>query len=255
MANDTPTLKATMAVGTEDFRRAVRAVKPHAARVKTGDDQSENRLRLMFAEGWLWVLASNSNAATTALGIVQIVSDSRTEGIGTIDGPMIADIQVRQAGLILQQFASKPADQQNQQLIEFELDLAEQWIQLLDIGGLWSQGETQRLPLLDFADNFPDVLKITSMALAGVGATTVAKPIVTDSRLLAQFGAAGVAYGCPVQVDGTGQAAQRGFLVTVGSQFLGTVESRHGDDDSLGRRDQARTAWLKRLPMRKLATA
>jgi hypothetical protein len=252
MATDTPTLKATIAVGTEDLRNALTAVKPHAAKVKTGDDQSEARVRLMFAEGWLWVLASNSSAASTALAIVQIVTDSRTEGINTIDGPMICDVQTRHAALILQQFKAKGEEQQ---LIQFEIDLADGWVQLLDIGGLWSAGESVRYQLLEQADNFPDILAITSRALAGVGSTTVAKPLVTDPKLLALFKPAGTAYSAPIQVDGTGKAEQRGFLITVGTQFLGTVESRHGDDDSLGRRDATRQAWLKRLPARKLASA
>jgi hypothetical protein len=253
----TPTLRATIAVATPNLRNALASVQPHAGKNKTGDDQSENRIRLVFVDGWLYVLASNSNGATTALGKVPIAPglDSRAAGINIVDGPMVCDLQIRQAKLILQQFKAKPADPNADQLIQFEIDLEDQYIQLLDIGGLWSEGESVRYQLLEQAENFPDIIGITSMALAAANASPEPRSLVTDGRLLALFAKATIAYGAPVQADPTGTAAARGFLITVGADFLGTVESRHGDDDSLAKRDKTRQAWLKLLPARKLRSA
>jgi hypothetical protein len=250
-----PTLSATLQVATDDLRAALTAVLPHAAKVKTGDDQGESRVRLTFTKDWLYVLASNSSAATTALAIVKIIADSRADELAPSDGPMIGDLQLRQAKLILQQFKAKPADPNGTQLVEFRIDLEEEWVELQDIGGLWSAGELVRYVLLEPAESFPDIIGITSLALATAGSSSVAKPLVTDAKLLAQFKAAGTAYKAPLQCDGIGEDTQRGFLITCGSRFLGTIESRHGDDDSLARRDSVRLAWLGRLPARKLRSA
>jgi hypothetical protein len=252
---ESPTLEASMKVRTVDLRAAVTSTLPHASKVSTGDDQSENRIRFTFAENRLYVTASNSNGASTALAAVSLKEDTRGEGVNVYDGPMVADLQLRQARLLLQQFKAKPADPDADQYLEFTMNLAERWIEVLDIGGLHSEGECTRFMLLDRDSNFPDIIGITAQALAEANAALMNKALVTDGTVLAQFRAASVAYGAPLQCDGVGSENQRGFLITCGGMFLGTVESRHGDDDSLKRRDSIRKAWLKDLPARKLKTA
>jgi hypothetical protein len=243
-------MRADVKVATADLRKAFKAVKPHGSKVKTGDDQAEYRVRLVFSTGWLFVCASNG--ASTGLAKVQIVDDSRGRDFAVDDGPMVVDLQPRRVPLIMQQFKAKPGDPSVDQLIEFTIDLDDDYLDLTDIGGLWSEGESVRYPIDAPNTAFPDVIGITSKALANIGATSTGKALVTDSRILALFKDAGEAYDAPLQIEATGSAESRGFVVSCGSHFLGTLESRHNDDDSLKKRNSARMAWLELIPARKL---
>lgn len=249
----TVTTQADIQVATPDLRNALRAVLPHTNPVITGDDEAEHRIRLVFGETWMFALASNG--ATSALAKVRIVKDSRTMALAKDDGPLIVDLQPRRAKLVLQQFKAKEADPNVGQLVEFGVDVGEGVIDLTDIGGLWSSGESIRYPIDEPDARFPDIISVTSRALAGVGTTTQGKQLVTDSRLLSYFKVAGQVYEAPLQIEGTGTTESRGFVVSCGAHFLGTVESRHNDDDSLKKRDAARLAWLELLPARKLVSA
>ncbi|GAB6897697.1 hypothetical protein [Kineosporia succinea] len=246
----TVTTKATVRVSTADLRDALNAVIPLAKKTSTGDDEIEHRVRLIFAASWLLICATNGQA--TGLAKVSIVEDSRGV-LGVLepdDGPMIVDLRPRRVKLILQQFKPRATDPTVDQAIQFSIDTTAKTLQATDVGGFWSDGESVVFPIEEAVDAFPDIVSLTGRALNGIGTSQVGKPLVTDSTLLSLFRPAGKAYGHPLQVESTGNADSRGFVVSCGARFLGTVESRHQDDDSLKSRDKWRNSWRDLLPAR-----
>jgi hypothetical protein len=246
----TVTLKADIQVATPDLRNALRAVLPLANPLVTGDHDAEHRVRLAFVERWLFVIASNGSG--TALAKVAVHQDSRKIDFTAEDGPIIVDLTPRRARLILQQFKAKPSDPDVGQLMEFGIDIEDETFTVSDIGGLWSEGESNRYPIEEPSDSFPDVIRITAQALAGIGATQVGKPLVTDGAVLRLFQPASKVYDQPLQIEATGSADSRGFTVSCGPDFLGTLSSTHQDDDSLKKRDRYRMSWLELIPAQKL---
>jgi hypothetical protein len=243
-------LKADIQVATPDLRNALRAVLPLSNPLITGDHDAEHRIRFVFLEHWVFVVASNGTG--TALAKVAVNQDSRTIEFTAEDGPIIVDLTPRRARLILQQFKAKPSDPDVGQLMEFGIDVTEETLTVSDIGGLWSEGESNRYPIEEPSDSFPDVIRITAQALAGVGATQVGKALVTDGRVLRLFEPASRVYEQPLQIEATGSAESRGFTVSCGPDFLGTLSSAHQDDDSLKKRNRHRMNWLELIPAQKL---
>lgn len=246
----TVTLKADIQVATSDLRNALRAVLPLSNPLITGDHDAEHRIRFAFLEHWVFVVASNGSG--TALAKVAVQADSRQIEFTAEDGPIIVDLTPRRARLILQQFKAKPSDPDVGQLMEFGIDVTEETLTVSDIGGLWSEGESNRYPIEDPSDSFPDVIRITAQALAGVGATQVGKALVTDGRVLRLFETASRVYEQPLQIEATGSSESRGFTVSCGADFLGTLSSAHQDDDSLKKRNRHRMNWLELIPAQKL---
>lgn len=248
--------RAEVKVSTEDLRQALQAVYPHRNKVKTGDAQAQHRVRLVFAAGWLFIMACNSS--TSGLAKVKLLQDTRDPlNAGVLspdDGPMIVDLQPRRVPLILQQFQPNKAESAMDQLVEFDINLdpADPFVDMTDVGGLYSEGESVRYPIEQPHESFPDVIGLVGKALERVGESTTGKDLVSDAELLSLFKAAGDAYDAPVQIQATGSAESRGFVVAVGSSFVGTIESRHHDDDGMKRRDRARMDWLALIPSTKL---
>lgn len=244
----TVTTRAEVKVGTADLRDALRATLPLASKVITGDDEAEHRVRLILDAGWILVCASNG--AATGLARVRIKEDSRG-ALGVLeadDGPLVVDLRPRRVKIFLQAFKNKPTDPDTDQLIEIEVDLDNKFVRFEDIGGLWSSGEAIEWPIEEASEAFPNIVHLTSRALNGIGASQVGKALVTDSTLLAHFKAAGDVYDQPLQIEATGTPDSRGFVISCGAAFLGTITSKHQDDDSLKNRDKWRNGWRDLLP-------
>lgn len=256
----TVTTRAQVKVGTVDMRAAIKAVKAHGSKTKSGsDDLAEFRIRLILAERWIYVCASNGTS--TGLAKARLRSDTRGASgkidgepgpLDKDDGPLVVDLQPRHGPLMLQMFKAKQANSEVDQLLEIDVDTEEGDIRFTDIGGLWTSGEALVLPFDDPAEGFPDVLAVTSRAIAGIGTSPIGKQLVTDPQVLTLFKDAGKAYGADLVIESTGTPESGGFVVSCGPDFLGLLESRHGTDDSLSKRDTYRRAWLKLLPAQKL---
>jgi len=93
------------------------------------------------------------------------------------------------------------------------------------------------------------VLDDIRRALAGIGESAEGKPLVSQPSTLALFTGPlnSAAPKSDVHVEATGSTASRGFVVTCGAWFAGTLPSRFSDDDSLARRARARLLLLHRL--------
>jgi|GEM_PF-4839338 len=250
----TVTRTAQIDVRLASVRAALQAVQPHRSKVKTGDDEAMYRLRLVFSAGQLYVMATNGS--TAALAKAGLFKDSRG-ALGKLDpddAPMIVDLQPRRIPLILQQFKPNQAESAEHQLIRFDvnLDPADPVIDLTDIGGLWSEGESLRFPIESPAEAFPDVMTIVAKAMQTGASDPKSKDLVTDPKVLALFAAAGKAYDQPVRIRPCGSPQDRGFLVTCGPDFVAAIESKHGDDGGTKARDQALVDWLNLIKPNKL---
>lgn len=244
----TTSTEVTIEVSLPEFRKAVSAVTPHAEPTKTGDEISHmSRVRLTAAKNELLLAAGNS--ITTVLAAVPIEEDSRAERFAADDGVFDVDVTPGFLRTVLQAFkaAGDAASGEDQfaQLV-FTVDK----MTVTDVSGLFP-GRTMTEPLLPRSEQFPGIVGALAEALAGVGTSTVAKPLVTNGAALGLFRSAAIAYNRPLQFEGTGSAESRGFVVLCGSQFVGAVSSRHNDDNSLAARDAERHKHLVRLGLAK----
>lgn len=238
-------------VSAEQVRRALASVIPHAHKTKTGDHAAERRLRLVFTPEWLYVMATNGHS--TALAKVWIDSDSRIVGPGpeAAPGDMVADIDPRQAKLILNQFKLKPSDPEVGQTLRFRVEL-DDTLTMQDVGGLLSAEETLSVPLNRPAELFPDVRAVISRALAGAGASTAARDLVAGGKLIDTFKAASDAYQTAARFTPVGSPDSPAFLVSVGDDFRGVMESAHTDPDATRRFNDSQRDWLTLFPTTQL---
>lgn len=255
-----PTKKATVQVVTADLRHALASVFPHHNRQRRDDAIALHRVRLTFANGTLFVGATNGK--TTALARVGYLPD--TDSRGSLwepdDGPMIVELQPRHSKLITGQFSARASASDVDQVIAIDIDATaagqgEGIIDFTDIGGLFSDGESLRLKFGEPHDAFPDLIDITGRAFAGVkGESGRPRPLVQDGRIMGLFRDASVQYGSDLRIRAIGDTEGAGFLVQAGAYFAGTVESRP-DDDGLKSRAKTDMEWLRILNPGKLAIA
>jgi hypothetical protein len=240
----TTATEVTIEVATVDFRRALTAVVPHAEKNKTGDNGVMHRFRLCIDASEVYLLATNGQ--TTGLAAVPIQSDDRSVRFEPDDGPFWVDLLPRHSALILQHFPiSTGSGSDMDEMLELKATTKEFRVQ--DVGGLWA-GDSVLFKQADPTTDYPDLIGPLSRALAERGSTPAPKPLVASAQLLKLFQGAGDAYGEPIELYSTGTNSSRGFVVACGTQFVGTVESRHQDDDGMRRRDAAHMRWLERFP-------
>lgn len=236
--------EATIQVATIDLRRAFQAVAPHAEKNKTGDNAVEHRIRMCFADGEVYVMATNG--ATVGLAVVPIHEDSRAERFAPDDGSFWVDLTPRHLKLMLQHFSlSTGSGADMDEMLEWRVTTGE--VTVKDVGGLWT-GESVTFQQVDADSSYPDIIGALAPALAMRSSAPSSKPLVAAGSLIRLFQAASDAYDSPVEFYSTGSESARGFVVQVGSRFVGTVESRHLDDDGMKRRQSAYTKWLERFP-------
>lgn len=242
------TLACTLKVGLRDLRSALTAVVPHAEPTKTGDDPGPlSRVRLVAIKSELHVLACSAD--TAAMAAVVIDEDSRDEHFAKPDGPLVVDLAPADVRKLLHAFKVGRVTADGQDAwCQLDIDAREGGIfQLTDVDALLP-GAYFGVPTLPLRDDFPDVVKAISAAAAN--AQGDAKPLVAQGKPLAVFLHARTAYGQPLQFRPTGSAESRGFLVICGARFVGTISSRHNDDDSLKRRDAEWRQHLERLGLK-----
>jgi hypothetical protein len=244
----TATTKATIKVGTTELRSALKAVHAHHRKGKRDDAVAQHRVRLTLANGTLFVAACNEQS--TALARITLVEDTRGNLWEPEDGPLLVDLQPRHIPLIAAWVSSKAVASDIDQLIAITADVKKGEVEFEDIGGLWSEGERVIYGFDPPNEAFPDVIGISGRALAEVsGASERAKPFVQNGDVIKLFSVASKQYGADLRIRATGTAsdAQSGFVVQCGPSFIGTVASRHGDDDGLKTRDKIDMSWLQLL--------
>ncbi len=236
----TVTTECTLEVGIVDLRAAISSVVAHAEPPKLGDETlALSRVRLIAGKDELLIVATNSR--TTALAAVQIETDSRAERFAADDGSFVVDMHPAKIRDIHRQL--KPA-KDDEQAGWAELVFTDSGLTARDISGLWP-GTSLTVTQLAMLADYPDIPGLLGTALAEASGN--AKPLVSLGKDLAAFAPASKAYDAPLQIEPTGTAKSRGFIVLCGGQFFGTVSSRHHDDDSLKRRDRERHQHMTRF--------
>lgn len=249
-----PTTKATVEVSTADLRHALAAVHPHHRKGTKEDAKAQHRLRLVFANGYLYVCASNEDS--TGLAKIKYREDSRGNLWEPDDGPLVVDMQPRYAKHICTTFSAKAVASDVDQAVVITIDADDQDVTFTDVGGLWSSGVAVTLPFHEGGEAFPDVIEVTGRAFAEAkGEAERARALNVDGRVMRRFEAASIQYGAPLRVRAIGSPEQRaGFLVQAGAAFAGTVASGP-EDDGLKTRDKIDMEWLRLLDTRHLVSA
>ena len=244
-------------VETGEMRKALVAVRVHADKTKTGGDgtTSLHRIRLSFGVRECAVMATNT--ATAAIAILPLVDEdgspvdeiSRAGDDGRVISTII-DIEPRHALRILGTFPVTKAERDGMTQI-LSISANEDGCDVEDISGLVA-GDSIHLRAVGNGQGFPDLWSIVGAALKSADGSPHIKPLTSPGKHFSAFASASSAYDTPLTITPTGTKESRGFIVECGSQFVGTIESRHQDDDSLRKRDAARMRWLSRFSGRDL---
>lgn len=224
-----------------DLQNAAAAVLPHADTPKLGDELlALARVRVVADKDELFLLATNGR--TTGLAAMPILDDDRRTRFAADDGRFVVDVHPAKLRDIVAGLVPQKHEGVREGVGEITLTL--EFISGRDATGLWPGSITER-PLLAYSTDYPDVFDALKRALAE--ASMQGKALVADGADLAAFRAASRAYERPLRVEPIGTPEQRGFLVLCGSQFIGTISSRHNDDNSLAVRESERRRHLERF--------
>lgn len=246
-------------VGTPDFRSALRSVLPHADKTKTGGDGTSALHRVRLSIGLAECIVMATNGSSSAMALVPLVREDgssvdvidRVDDAGNAPRAEILDLVPRQVRRILQTFEATKGEKDGMtQVLAIASD--GDGVDIDDVAGLVA-GDGIRCALQANGSGFPDVYGIIAAAHDAAQQTPHPKPLTSHGAQFLAFTAAAAAYDQELTIVPTGTAESRGFLVECGFRFLGTLESRHQDDDSLRRRERARTAWRNRFANRQLA--
>jgi hypothetical protein len=252
--------QASFTVSLDALVAAVKAVEPHASRSTKGDDALA-RVRFIAHRDELHVVATNGSTAAQAAVPIDPDSDSRGDDVRPEDdGVFTLDCEAAEVRNIPRRFLRGRTGKESPRrtvLLHFT-DHTLQIADVTDAAGVGTLeldgGDVPDVParqlglvMLEPHADYPDVPGDLARALAGVGETVEAKPLVTDQATLGLFASAGVAYRQPLEFVASGSAQSRGFVVLGSQWFIGSVSSRHNDDDSLGKRSRARLVHLHRL--------
>ena len=248
-------------VGTKDLRDALRAVRVHADKTKTGGegDGACHRVRLSFGQSELAVMATC--IVTTAVATVPLLNDEGQpvrDALDLADGDgklppqsTIVDVLPAKAALMLQAFKAARHDPDGvAQLLRFTI--LEDGVEVTDVSGLFA-GDAYVMQGAGKGSAFPDVWGIVQAAMHATGTEPSSKPLTAPGVHVSRFQIASKVYEPPLTISPTGTPESRGFLVECGPNFLGVISSSHNDDDSLGKRNAARTRWLQRFGRAPLA--
>lgn len=250
--------EATFTVALDALVAAVRAVEPHALRGRKGGDVLQS-VRFVANPELLHVVATNGTTAAAALVPIDPDSDTRGTRLAEDDGTFTLDADPAEVRQIVSLFTKGASSKKDAKRRTIRLHWTDRMLRLTDIT---EQSETLDLDSPDLDDvpargldvlvyppsgDYPPVLDDLRAALAAVGESTQGKPLVSAWQTLALFGALGaVAPKADVAIEPSGSSQARGFVVTAGSWFVGTLPSRF-DTDSLARRRRARDVLLHRL--------
>lgn len=258
--------EATFDVALDSLVAAIRAVEPHAEQQvgRKGDDILA-RVRFRAELGELHVLATNGTTAALATVPIDPDSDSRADSFTPEDDRVfVVDADPAEVRQVVARFVKGRSAKKGAPRRTLRLHWTDRTLKLTDITeaqatltgdmGEDERGDLDAMPARDLGilvsppvADYPDVIGDVSKAIAQIGESVEGKPLVTPWSVLKLFSGAAAAYGSELQVDATGPATSRVFVVTCGSWFAGTLPSRHADADSLARRRRARLVLLHRL--------
>ncbi|HJQ00108.1 MAG TPA: hypothetical protein VJ851_00780 [Jatrophihabitans sp.] len=215
-------------VGTQDFRRALRAVTPHAD--PDPDFPQLHRVRLVVGGENLTVSATNRH--TLGHAIVSIL-DNHTGVVG--DELDLSPNDVRE---ILALF--KPNTKAPDESLLIEVD--DRHTTVTDVSGLFP-GKSLRLPRYPMEEHFPSVALLIREVLTRTVKST--ERLIANGKLYGLFVKASDAYGQWLVIEPAGSSSA--ILYTCGESFVGMLMPVRGDDDTYERINGWHADWLERL--------
>lgn len=222
---------SSITVATADFRRALIAAGPHAA--KDPEDSTCHRVRLAVGPENLTVAATNRYSAGLALVSVE-----------EHDGELVnVDLSPENVKEILALFKSGRPGTDDEIGDTLQLATNDRDFKVTDTSGLFP-GKSLSLPRYPSDDNFPDLQKVAHTALTTPGETGVER-LFTSGSLIALFKSAATAYGTSLAIEMTGRNST--LAVSCGESFLGLLMPIKPGEDAEREADAWRTSWLIRL--------
>lgn len=222
-------------VGTDDLRRALRAVAPHAETSK--EIARTHRIRLEVGVENLTVSATNHY--TAGLALVSIWDNADGE-LGSVD---LSPLDVRE---ILVLFKGKPGPGGDIPDDTVSIKVTDEHLTVTDVSGLFPGDKQLQLPRYPVEEEFPDIAGVIGGKVAG--GKKAADRLITNASLLALFLKAATAYGKPLVIDPSGD--EGAMLVTCGESFIGVLLPIRMDADELRQINGWHVAWFKRIAER-----
>lgn len=219
-------------VGTDDLRRALRAVAPHADTAK--DLPQLHRIRLDVGPDLLTVTATNRYTVGHALVSVWDHADGE---LGSVD---LSPLDVREF-LVL--FKGKPGAAGEVPDDTVSIKVTEQHLTFTDVSGLFPGDKQLQLPRYPVEEDFPDAAKMIGGKIAA--GKTAAERLITSPSLLALFLKAAAAYGEPLVFDTSGDGGA--LLITCGESLIGVLMPARPDPDELAKINGWHVSWFKRI--------
>lgn len=217
-------------VGTDDLRRALRAVAPHAD--PDPDFPMLHRIRLEAGAENLSVSATNRY--TVGHAIVSIWDHGQGE-LGHVD---LSPLDVKQ---ILVLFKGKAgSDDTPDDTLKLAVD--DTHLVITDVSGLFA-GKSLKLPRYPDEENFPDIQHLIATKLAAGKKAT--ERLLTSGSMLGLFMKAASAYAEPLVLDPAGEAGA--LLITCGESFVGLLMPIKPDEDELAKINRWHFDWLNRF--------
>lgn len=235
-------------VGTNDFRRSLKAVTPNASR--DTDLPSICRVRCYVDSENVTVAATDR--FTAALGLVSVWDNElATEGsidLGLVDiGKILAVFTAGKDKADAPEWQLRIELLQKRTITEDDKpDVSALTVRVTDVSGM-IHGEVLDLPALTPHESFPDLPQLFSNHLAKPAG--MLDHFAVSGELLARMKTAAHVYGDEPLILSTPGAARAPIIARCGDSFLGLVMPVRLDDEGEAQVDERQAAWMRRLPM------
>jgi hypothetical protein len=220
----------TVVVGTDDLRRALRSVAPHAD--PDPDFAPLHRVRLEV--GPVNLTVSATNRYTVGHALVSILDNEDGDQL-KVD---LSPLDVKEILGLFKTHKDTPDD-------SLRLEVDEELLVVTDVSGLFSSGKALSLPRIPFEENYGDIEKLLHVKLTkDTGADAVSR-LITNGDLLGLFTHAAKAYSEPLVLEPTGTRSS--ILISCGESFIGLLMPIGQDDETAARINGWHSDWLTRL--------
>lgn len=225
--------RAMFTVGTEELRRILKAVAPHAH--PDVHISALHRVRFELIGNTLRLVATN--AYTAALAELSV-----TNGYGDTDHPKPWDLSPLDVKKLLGIFDGKSASTvQGEEQVR--VDVNGKYVTVTDTSGLF---EGESLQLVRYADEpkYPPVAAVIGRTMR-LGSTDVDR-LVTDGARMSLFTRTASALGQPLVLQPSG--ARGTLVVTCGEHFIGLLMPMRVDEQKEANLTNYLAAWWRELP-------
>ncbi|WJJ10408.1 hypothetical protein P9990_17705 [Prescottella equi] len=230
---------ASILVGTNDLRAALKSVRPHACL----DPELPSLCRIRLDVGPQNVTVTATDRFTIGLAIASVFTHLNPDTLDetTLPWVEVIDLAVDDVDKILGIFpgGKEPADEP-QYLLRIETDPTH--VVVTDSSGM-IDGRSLKVPRLPADESFPDLASLVWKVHSG--APVLIENLTVGGKYNARFKAATDAYRQPQTMEST--TGSKGLMIRVGESFLGLLMPIALDEETEARHLEWRKAWTTRL--------